>query len=1140
MKYLLLILVFLCSQMLPAQNYSYNEEALRSMLKQEKIDKEKRKNNVDKYLAQNPDNKKIFKFDEIDYYLFDVRNNIPIFYATHNNGSALSLGVDKVRANGDFGLDLSGENTRIAIWDSGISKNSHIEFQGRLLNNDSGADFSDHSTHVMGTILAGGLNPDARGFCYNANAQAFDWFDDTEEMINEVLSRQILVSNHSYGVPGGWVNGSWRGDQSISTSEDYRFGFYDNEARAFDQISYNAPFYTIVNSAGNERGDSGNGSFPPDGPFDCISGFATAKNVITVGAVNKIPSGYNNPEDVIMSDFSSWGPVDDGRIKPDFVAPGVNLLSPISGSDNSSYANFSGTSMASPSAAGGVALINEAYHLFNNSFLNSASMKGLIIHTINEAGSNDGPDYRFGWGLMSVENAVTHILELDNVNKYIIETTLDNNETYELELNPIPGKKITATLVWTDLPGDPTAPSLDPTDLMLVNDLDMIIVDEVGNEQLPWILDPNIPGLAAKKGNNFRDNVEKIEFDAPELRKYFVRISHKGQLESGSQNFSLIVTYESEDQGLENLYWVDGDGAFNDSNHWSSTSGGSTGTLSPNPNAKLIFDDNSFGGSGSAMVNLTEDLEVASIVALNDKEITFNLNGNTLTVSGNTLLASEKFKIINGNINLKNINVDSEKIIDFNESELDNISLNLDESNSGEWTISENDLHLDHLTVYGGDLILNNCNISANEFQIGNLDNGILRLENTVLNANNRLLIASSNNIEDNSGNQFVVNGDVEFGIENMQLNIPIIVNNGVLNVVSQGMTLNNVSLIDNSNLALQNDLNVTLLNVEPGSEITFINGSNLFLNDAQLNSTASSKIKIISQDGIKSGIEFVGRQKKCFDNLQISSVDLLGISSISVGQNSDLTNSSNWFVGNCSDLLFADFSSSYLCQNALSIFEDKSDGDVQSRLWKIDDEPVFGDKIMDYQFDATGNYMVSLEVTDMNGSTNSFEQEVSVSFSNIEANRIVEVNSNELASLKASPTYQWYNYGQKIEGETDRVFKYNGAPGIYWVLTFDGDCNRISEILDLGTNVVEIEDGNSSTIYPNPVVNDLDITFEKPLSKDIIVSISDMTGRTLINKIIAQNSKSFKLSFSNLVSGVYLLNLRLDNKNVLIKIVKN
>ncbi len=110
----------------------------------------------------------------------------------------------------------------------------------------------------------------------------------------------------------------WRGDVSISTTTDYRFGFYDSRAAQYDAIAYNAPYYTIVKAAGNDRGESGGGPQGPDGGvngFDCIPTESVAKNIITVGAVQNV-ANYTQPSDVLMTSFSSWGPTDDGRIKP--------------------------------------------------------------------------------------------------------------------------------------------------------------------------------------------------------------------------------------------------------------------------------------------------------------------------------------------------------------------------------------------------------------------------------------------------------------------------------------------------------------------------------------------------------------------------------------------------------------------------------------------------------------------------------------------------------------------------------------------------------------------------------------------------------------------------------------------------------
>ncbi len=103
----------------------------------------------------------------------------------------------------------------------------------------------------------------------NASLRAFDWNSDLAEMAAEAASG-ALVSNHSYGFARGWYGGSWYGTPSISTQEDYKFGFYDSYAQAWDLVAYDAPYYLIVKSAGNDRNDCGDGTYPCDGPYDCI------------------------------------------------------------------------------------------------------------------------------------------------------------------------------------------------------------------------------------------------------------------------------------------------------------------------------------------------------------------------------------------------------------------------------------------------------------------------------------------------------------------------------------------------------------------------------------------------------------------------------------------------------------------------------------------------------------------------------------------------------------------------------------------------------------------------------------------------------------------------------------------------------
>ncbi|MCK5280969.1 MAG: S8 family serine peptidase, partial [Cyclobacteriaceae bacterium] len=361
-------------------------------------------------------------------------------------------------------------------------------------------------------------------------------------------SEGLVISNHSYGLRTGWdvtsggTGWQWFGDPSISNVEDYRFGYYDaSNSRVWDDIAFNAPFYLIIKSAGNDRTDIGDGTRPPDGPFDSLEPKSVAKNILTIGAVEHIIGDYTGSDDVIMSEFSSWGPTDDGRVKPDICAIGVDVFSALSGGVDV-YGLFSGTSMSAPNTTGSMALLQEYYaQLYSGAFMRSATLKGLVIHTANEAGKNPGPDYEFGWGLLAVDRAANVITRNDGKDYIIRELNLVEDDSIVFKVNSDGTQPLVATICWTDVPGNPAPISLNPTNLMLVNDLDVRIYDENNNVYLPWILNPSTPDKGASFGDNFRDNVEKIEISAPDSAEYTIVIKHKNELRNNNQDFSLIV-----------------------------------------------------------------------------------------------------------------------------------------------------------------------------------------------------------------------------------------------------------------------------------------------------------------------------------------------------------------------------------------------------------------------------------------------------------------------------------------------------------------------------------------------------------------------------------------------------------------------
>ena len=204
-----------------------------------------------------------------------------------------------------------------------------------------------------------------------------------------------------------------------------------------------------------------------------------------------------------MNTFSGWGPTDDGRVKPDIVGNGNALYS----SDNvavDAYDRKSGTSMSSPNACGSTALLLEIYLRLFGTLPRASTLKGLVIHTADDLG-NTGPDYAFGWGLMNTHAATDLLLEQfhNPGSPRVVEdalSTLVTNIQYTFTWNT--NGPIRATLCWTDPPG-PIQSGVDPTNLVLVNDLELTLFAPDGTEYLPWVLDPTNPTNAATTGCEF-------------------------------------------------------------------------------------------------------------------------------------------------------------------------------------------------------------------------------------------------------------------------------------------------------------------------------------------------------------------------------------------------------------------------------------------------------------------------------------------------------------------------------------------------------------------------------------------------------------------------------------------------------------
>lgn len=505
----------------------------------------------------------------IDHYLpsgkvmsivgFDT-NGKPLYQQTDNNSVAAStISTNRVYPSASIAskYNLAGRGFTVGEWDGGASRITHREFEGRSVQADNSTmALSEHATHVGGTLIAGGISANARGMAYQAKLLTHDWNSDDAEMTSRA-AQGLLVSNHSYGTQCGWElnettgQWEWNGNDAISTQYDYKFGYYDTQARDWDRISYNAPYYLIVKSAGNSRnsGPGNDPNRPNNGPYDCLPTYSVAKNILTVGATVGLNNGYVSANGVVISDFSSWGPADDGRIKPDICGDGVNVLSTGSATDQQ-YVTLSGTSMSSPSVAGSCLLLQEMYsNTHNKGKMKSATLKGLVIHTADECFIYPGPDYRFGWGLMNTRKAADFLLN-ENRTTLLAEDTLNNQATKEITVTAIGGTTpLVATLCWTDYQGTPGTPALNSRLKMLVNDLDLRIINENNNQvTLPWRLNPDSVTAPARKNDNSVDNVEKVELPgAVAGQTYKIRITHKGNLFAGNGNpqhqpYSLLIS----------------------------------------------------------------------------------------------------------------------------------------------------------------------------------------------------------------------------------------------------------------------------------------------------------------------------------------------------------------------------------------------------------------------------------------------------------------------------------------------------------------------------------------------------------------------------------------------------------------------
>jgi autotransporter-associated beta strand protein len=507
--------------------------------------------------------------------LIDFEGEKPVYLETKNANAAISTAANLVRTS-PYMLDGSG--LTVGVWDAAGGRPTHQEFAtDSRLTNMNGTAMNYHSMHVAGTIAALGVDALSRGMANNARINSYDWNSDISEMGTAgataagQTATKLYLSNHSYGTADGWDGNTWTGTGTDQNAYDSDFGQYSSGASSMDSTAYNTPYFLSFWAAGNDRSNnpstnsqvviggvtvSYNPAIHPQGDgiyrggYETISYRSTAKNILTIGAVNDaVTSSVRDLAKATIASLSSTGPTDDGRIKPDLVANGVGLKSTYETSDTA-YGTISGTSMATPNACGSATLLVDQYNRLFGSAMRSSTLKALLIHTADDIG-NPGPDYFFGWGLMNVKKAAD-IIANHSANPALQQiaegrlTTTTTSQTYAFNWDGI--SPLRATVAWTD-PAGTAISSHDSRTARLVNNLNLKLIAPNGTEYSPYVMPFvgtwTVASMSqnATTGINNTDNVEQVYVANPaQSGSWQAVVSYTGGLTNSQQDYGLVLS----------------------------------------------------------------------------------------------------------------------------------------------------------------------------------------------------------------------------------------------------------------------------------------------------------------------------------------------------------------------------------------------------------------------------------------------------------------------------------------------------------------------------------------------------------------------------------------------------------------------
>lgn len=411
-------------------------------------------------------------------------SNVPVDEEIQFRGSAAERGTGLMSP---LFRGLSGKGITVGIGDGG--RLGEHEDLSRFLDL-SAFGVSTHATQVAG-IVAGtnAINPYwGRGYAPDAHVIMRNSSDILLSAPEYVENFGLTLTNNSY--TSALINCTYHGD-------------YDGTSYALDAMMRAYPTLLHVFAAGNSGGLT---CAPFSLGYGTIGGgYQTTKNLLTVGAVNNFDG---------VAVYSSRGPVDDGRLKPEVVACGTDRYSTVPGNV---YSNNSGTSFSSPATVGVAALLTERYkQLHNDSVPEATLIKNVICNAATDLGL-EGPDFLYGFGRVNGVRAA-EILEAGR----FADVTIDHGNSVQMTFN-IPANTSIANvmLMWCD-------PASAPYETVtLVNDLDLAVISPNGDTLHPWRPDYTPAGVTqvAPKGYDRVNPVEQVTINAPVAGTYTIKVS---------------------------------------------------------------------------------------------------------------------------------------------------------------------------------------------------------------------------------------------------------------------------------------------------------------------------------------------------------------------------------------------------------------------------------------------------------------------------------------------------------------------------------------------------------------------------------------------------------------------------------------